>query len=271
MTRRAVLSVAAFIVAAPCVLSAQAVTVTAERRVWSEWLASAPTSPYVAVAQQPIGPGLTVGPSSSDLPLDGVALHRITASGGVSLAGPDGRKALPRGRPVSLGRYQLVAGGPAGRAVVTVFDTTRARGTPSWYEIDPAATFVGPLKEPNAPSTTRMLAPDGVEVEASLAGTVTVPVGDTAVTLTVMRIPDPATGEATLEIFFRDSTNDKGTYPAGRFVELVPLSDGRYRLDFNRARNPFCAYSSAYACPVPWRGNALPVALEVGERYEAVK
>lgn len=271
MQARKPLSVAALLVAVPLVLSAQASTVAAERRAWSEWLASAPTSPYLAVAQQPIGPGLTVGPSTSDLPLEDVELHRITASGTVSLEGPGGRRALPRGRPVSLGRFRLVAGGPAGRAVITVFDTARERGTPSWYDIDPAATFVGPLKEPDAPSTTRMLSPDGVEVEGSLAGSVTVPVGDTAITLTVMRIPDHASGEATLEIFFRDSTNDKGTYPAGRFVELVPLADGRYRLDFNRARNPFCAYSSAYACPVPWRGNALPVALEVGERYAATK
>ena len=82
-----------------------------------------------------------------------------------------------------------------------------------------------------------------------------------------MRIPDPATGESELEIFFRDSTNLSGTYPAGRFVSLTPAGEGRYRLDFNRARNPFCAYSSAYACPAPWRGNALPAAIAAGEKY----
>lgn len=272
-SRPALLSIATAVLlaAVPHVLTAQAGIVAAERRAWGDWLTSAPTSPYLAVAQQPIGPGLTVGPASSDLPLEGVELHRIAASGTVSITGPDGRRAMPRGRSVSLGRYRLVAGGPAGRAVITVFDTTRSRGTPAWYDIDPSATFVGRLMPPESPSTTRMLAPDGVEVEAALAGSVTVPVGDTAVSLTVMRIPDPASGESTLEIFFRDSTNTRGSYPAGRFVELVPLSDGRYRLDFNRARNPFCAYSSAYACPVPWRGNALPVALEVGERYVEYK
>ena len=58
-----------------------------------------------------------------------------------------------------------------------------------------------------------------------------------------------------------------GTYPAGRFVPLVPARGGRYRLDFNRARNPFCAYSSAYPCPAPWRGNTIPAPVEAGERY----
>ena len=257
----------ALLVAAPSMLPAQAGSVASERNAWTEWLASAPTSPYLAVAQQPIGPGVTVGPDSADVPLDGIKLHRVTASGTVSLTGPAGRRALPRGRAVSLGRYMLVAGGPPGRAVVTVFDTAHARGTPAWYAIDSAVSYIGRLQAPEAPATTRLLAPDGVEVEASLAGTVAVPAGDSTVRLTVMRIPDPGSGEATLEIYFRDATNGQGSYPAGRFVELVPQADGRYRLDFNRARNPFCAYSSAYACPVPWRGNALPVALEVGERY----
>jgi uncharacterized protein (DUF1684 family) len=50
-------------------------------------------------------------------------------------------------------------------------------------------------------------------------------------------------------------------------VSLVPTGDGRYRLDFNRARNPFCAYSSAFACPAPWRGNAIGAKVEAGERY----
>jgi uncharacterized protein (DUF1684 family) len=83
--------------------------------------------------------------------------------------------------------------------------------------------------------------------------------------LRVRRIP---TGdESELEIYFRDATNGHGTYPAGRFVPLVPLPDGRYRLDFHRARNPFCAYSSAFACPAPWRGNTIEAKVEAGERY----
>ncbi len=45
------------------------------------------------------------------------------------------------------------------------------------------------------------------------------------------------------------------------------LPDGRYRLDFNRSRNPFCAYSTAYPCPVPWPGNRIPARIEAGERY----
>ena len=59
-----------------------------------------------------------------------------------------------------------------------------------------------------------------------------------------------------------------GSYPAGRFVSLLPRPDGSYFLDFNRARNPFCAYNTVYPCPAPWSGNNLPDAVKAGERYE---
>ena len=81
----------------------------------------------------------------------------------------------------------------------------------------------------------------------------------------------PNADESELEIFFRDGTNGRGSYPAGRFVSLVPAGDGQYRLDFNRARNPFCAYSSAYACPAPWRGNTIAADVSAGERYAGAK
>ena len=70
---------------------------------------------------------------------------------------------------------------------------------------------------------------------------------------------------------FVTALHPSGTYPAGRFVALTPAGGGRYRLDFNRARNPFCAYSSAYACPAPWRGNALPARIAAGEQYHPTK
>ena len=80
-------------------------------------------------------------------------------------------------------------------------------------------------------------------------------------------VPGATPEESELEVYFRDRTNGRGTYPGGRFVSLVPADAGTYILDFNRARNPFCAYSSVYPCPAPWRGNSIPAAIEAGERY----
>lgn len=252
----------------PSLLPAQSSAgVEAERRAWSDWLANAPTSPYVAVLQQPVGRGLTVGPASADVPLDGAPAQRIVPAAPLRLVRGDDTTALAPGRPVRLGRFLIVAGGIAGRPVVTVFDSSLTRSRPVWFDYDPALVFIGPLLRDPQPRDERLLAPDGVEVMAQAIGSVQVPFGDSAIRLAVKRIPDPVSGEAQLEIFFRDATNGQTTYPAGRFVALVPTADGRYRLDLNRARNPFCAYSVAYACPAPWRGNVLPGEVRAGEQY----
>jgi hypothetical protein len=239
-----------------------------ERAAYGEWLSTAPGSPLAALAQQPIGAGIRLGPPDADVPLDGVGEHRITERNGVvTLEGPDGSRVVPAGRPIALGTYSITSGGVAGRRVITVFGPTRKARAADYYPYDPKLVFVGPLSPPERPGKLRVLALDGIETEATEAGTVVVPIGGRPVRLRVRRISTGVEDEAELEIFFRDGTNAKGTYPAGRFVALIPLGDGRYRLDFNRARNPFCAYSSAFPCPAPWRGNTIDAKIEAGERY----
>jgi hypothetical protein len=250
-------------------LASQATAILPEREAYAAWLSTAPASPLAAVAQQLIGAGLRLGPADADVPLDGVAEHRLSQRGGaVSLESADGRRALPRGLPVRLGAYTLVADGPPGRAVITVFGPRHSDKSPSYYPPGSPWVFVGPLAPPPRPGTVRVLGVDGVEVEAAEAGSVVVEIAKRRTRLLVRRLPTSGGEESELEIFFRDDTSGKGTYPAGRFVALVPEGPGRYRLDFNRARNPFCAYSSAYACPAPWRENTLPAPVEAGERYE---
>jgi hypothetical protein len=239
-----------------------------ERSAYAEWLAGAPNSPLAAIAQQPIGPGITLGPPEADVPLEGVAEHRVVERNGtVSLEGPEGARVLPARRTTPLGAYFLSSGGVPGRRVVTVYGPRRGEQTTDYYPYDPKLVFVGPMAPPKQPGRLRVLALDGVETEAVEAGTVLVPVGGSRVRLRVRRIPTGGEDESELEIFFRDGTNDDGTYPAGRFVSLVPLPDERYRLDFNRARNPFCAYSSAFPCPAPWLGNTIEARVEAGEQY----
>ena len=239
-----------------------------ERSAYAQWLAEAPNSPLAAIAQQPIGPGIRLGPTDADVPLEGVVEHRVTERDGVvRLEGPDGTRVVPPGRPVAVGAYFVTSGGVLGRRVITVYGPSRDDTMAEYYEYDPRLVFVGPLSPPAQPGKLRVLALDGIETEAAEAGTVLVPIGARPVRLRVRRIPTGIEDEAELEIYFRDRTNAEGTYPAGRFVSLVPVGDGGYRLDFNRARNPFCAYSSAFACPAPWRGNTIQARVEAGERY----
>jgi hypothetical protein len=266
--RFAAAALAALALAAPLRSQTPPPDIAQERSAYAEWLATAPSSPLAAVAQQPIGPGIRLGPPDAEVPLDGVGDHRVTERNGVvTLEGPDGARVVPAGRPIALGAYSVTSGGVAGRRVVTVYGPSRGTKTADYYPYDPKLVFVGPVSPPERPGKLRVLAMDGIETEAAEAGTVVVSIGGRRVRLRVRRIPTGSEDEAELEIFFRDGTNAEGTYPAGRFVALVPVGEGRYRLDFNRARNPFCAYSSAFPCPAPWRGNTIEAKVEAGERY----
>ena len=240
--------------------------VATERAGYLAWLKKAPNSPLAALAQQPVGAGLRLGPTDSDIPLDGIEEHRVSPSGAAFvLQGPSGERPISRGRPYRLGRYALYLTGPYPGTILTVFDKEPGKQPPGYYDYDPALVFTGPLIRETR-GKVRVLAADGIEVEATEIGSFVVPLGGRS-SLRVLRIPIGGGDESDLEIFFRDESNGDGTYPAGRFVSLLPLPNGQFRLDFNRARNPFCAYSSVYPCPAPWRGNAIAAAVHAGERY----
>ena len=240
-----------------------------EREEYARWLAEAPNSPLVAKAQLPVGNGIRLGPADADVPLPGFGDRRIVERNGrLTLESGQGGRVLPRHRLTTIGGYALYPGGEAGRTVVTVFGGNRLQKSPTYFPYDSTAVFVGPLINGDRASRVRILTLDGVEVEATDVGSVVVPDGGQPTRLRVYRIPEPGTEELDLMIYFRDATGDHGSYPAGRFLTLIPLPDGRYRLDFNRARNPFCAYTGVYACPAPWPGNRLRSAIAAGERYE---
>lgn len=67
---------------------------------------------------------------------------------------------------------------------------------------------------------------------------------------------------------FTDSTNDQETYGGGRYLDLhaSDIKDGKITVDFNKAYNPYCAYSSGYNCPIPPKENQLPIAIPAGEQ-----
>jgi uncharacterized protein (DUF1684 family) len=123
------------------------------------------------------------------------------------------------------------------------------------------------LAPPAAPDSVRVLGADGVEVEASEAGTVSVTLAGVTRKFRVLRMPGASDEESELEIYFQDRSNGTGSYPSGRFVSLIPQPGGGLLLDLNRARNPYCAYNTVFPCPAPWRGNAFAVEIRAGERY----
>ena len=70
-----------------------------------------------------------------------------------------------------------------------------------------------------------------------------------------------------LFIPFTDESNGHGTYPGGRYIDFKIPTTNKITLDFNKAYNPYCAYSGRYSCPIPPAENNLKVAIPVGVRY----
>lgn len=65
---------------------------------------------------------------------------------------------------------------------------------------------------------------------------------------------------------FVDSLAGKDTYPAGRYLELEKLPDGKFLVDFNLAYNPYCAYNEQWSCPITPAENRIKVAVRAGEK-----
>jgi uncharacterized protein len=68
---------------------------------------------------------------------------------------------------------------------------------------------------------------------------------------------------------FRDLTSGRESYGAGRYLTLELNESDEYDLDFNRAFNPYCAYTDDYECGFPPAENDLPVAVRAGEKVWA--
>lgn len=74
-------------------------------------------------------------------------------------------------------------------------------------------------------------------------------------------------GEGTLFLVFADRTSGRGSYGAGRFIDVpMPDAQGRVSIDFNQSYNPPCAFTAFATCPLPPPENRLDLAVEAGER-----
>jgi len=69
---------------------------------------------------------------------------------------------------------------------------------------------------------------------------------------------------------FYDETSAITTYGAGRYLEVnFKIGQKQVLLDFNKAYNPYCAYTEGYSCPVPPPENNISIPINAGEKnYE---
>jgi uncharacterized protein (DUF1684 family) len=77
-------------------------------------------------------------------------------------------------------------------------------------------------------------------------------------------------GSKELFVIFKDETSGKETYGAGRYLYTDPANaQGTVLLDFNKAYNPPCAFTSYATCPLPPSQNRLALRVEAGEKQYA--
>ncbi|MCE6992528.1 DUF1684 domain-containing protein [Dyadobacter sp. CY323] len=67
---------------------------------------------------------------------------------------------------------------------------------------------------------------------------------------------------------FKDKTNGVDSYGGGRYIDMktTDIKNNTYVLDFNKAYNPYCAYSDGYNCPIPPAENHLLIPIAAGEK-----
>lgn len=63
---------------------------------------------------------------------------------------------------------------------------------------------------------------------------------------------------------FSDLTSGKQTYIGGRYVDLRIQKGTTWKIDFNKAYNPYCAYNHVYSCPIVPLENDLNIEVLAG-------
>ena len=131
------------------------------------------------------------------------------------------------------------------------------------YQTSPAWRIEGRFEPAPKGATLPVLNVLGMTSAEPTPGSVTFEAGSPPETLRLAALRDD---DGSLFFVFGDRTNGDTTYGAGRFLSAAPAQDGRVVLDFNQAIDPPCAFTPFATCPVPPKGNRLPIRVEAGEK-----
>jgi len=146
-------------------------------------------------------------------------------------------------------------------------DTTIKFKPLNYYRPDPDFIFKSKLIQYDVQDTVSILGTKGETRPAILLGFLELKKDDKVHKVNVYK-SFSRTGEPYYSIWFTDKTTGDGTYGVGRYLdfELNENSDFVYTIDFNRAYNPYCAYSSLFTCPIPRAEDYIDMEIEAGEK-----
>jgi uncharacterized protein (DUF1684 family) len=136
----------------------------------------------------------------------------------------------------------------------------------NYFEIHPKMDLKGGFVQASDDSIFAMPTYNNETLPFAHYGTVTASYEGREIQLKVFRRKVGERLSRTVLIPFRDVTNGQETYAGGRYIELDLPFEEPLRLDFNKATNPWCAYNSKYACPIPPAENHLDFPVRAGEK-----
>jgi len=153
------------------------------------------------------------------------------------------------------------------RVGARVFDPRQGAGRAArdlaWYPVTPGWVADALLEPADPGATMPVVNLLGDVTESPVAGTLRFALRGTMCSLVAL-----AAG-ANWFVNFRDATNGRETYGAGRFLRVPATADGRTRLDFHRAYHPPCAHTPHATCPLPPLANRMPIPVDAGEPLPA--
>lgn len=134
-------------------------------------------------------------------------------------------------------------------------------GVPA-YDIDPRWRIIARFEPHDPPGTVELEDSDGRPQSHLSPGTAVFEVGGVAGRLQLLQEADGRR----LFVLFADATNRDETYGAGRCLYAPLPVGGHVVLDFNKAFNPPCSFTSFASCPLPPAANRLSFRVPAGER-----
>lgn len=136
-----------------------------------------------------------------------------------------------------------------------------------YFHIDNAFRVVASfMRTPNSAPFTMATSTNRLPLYAQY-GLATFFIDDKELKLPIYQSQDPFVDEEYkdhLFLPFIDLTCGRESYGGGRYVDLtIPAADSIV-IDFNKAYNPYCAYSGRYSCPIPPKENFLDIEIKAG-------
>lgn len=130
-----------------------------------------------------------------------------------------------------------------------------------WFDVDPAYIVTGVFIPHETARTLNIVHSSGMTMPIANPGRVEFLLGGQTYALEAFEASDTE-----LWFSFKDATSGTSTYGAGRFLYAPLGADASVHMDFNKAYHPPCAFTEFATCPLPPKGNIIPVEIRAGEK-----